>query len=246
MASSHLSISLLAPEEAGIYVAIRHETFRPTINKLLYSREPSESTLNDVTEHYRKDITEGNAIHLKVTDNKTGETIACARWRYVLSKVEGNERANGAAAIALGSNADSEAVNAIKKPRERTWEEVDAGLTTPPPYAESDPRIWNALFEMLNSNKREILQTRPYYVLDTCVTHPAHHRRGAGGMLVQWGCDQADANGVECYLEASPMGAPLYKRYGFRRVKEIELDVREFGGEIFSFSLMVRPAKEIL
>lgn len=46
-------------------------------------------------------------------------------------------------------------------------------------------------------------------------TRPEHERRGAGSMLVQWGCDIADENGVPAYIDASKAGAPLYKKFGF-------------------------------
>lgn len=34
-------------------------------------------------------------------------------------------------------------------------------------------------------------------------------------MLVKWGCDLADKDGVDAYVDASTEGAPLYARHGF-------------------------------
>ncbi|CAL5871089.1 uncharacterized protein PFLUO_LOCUS5335 [Penicillium psychrofluorescens] len=51
--------------------------------------------------------------------------------------------------------------------------------------------------------------------LDTVATHPDYQRRGAGSMLVKWGCDLADAEGVGAYVDASKDGAPLYAKFGF-------------------------------
>ena len=34
-------------------------------------------------------------------------------------------------------------------------------------------------------------------------------------MLVKWGCDLADQNGVVAYVDASKDGAPLYEKFGF-------------------------------
>ena len=34
-------------------------------------------------------------------------------------------------------------------------------------------------------------------------------------MLVKWGCDLADKDGVGAYVDASKEGAPLYARCGF-------------------------------
>ncbi|RSL51386.1 hypothetical protein CEP52_016557 [Fusarium oligoseptatum] len=51
--------------------------------------------------------------------------------------------------------------------------------------------------------------------LDTLVTHPEYRRRGAGSMLMKWGCDLADENGVEVYVDASRDGSFLYRKFGF-------------------------------
>ncbi|KAI1108005.1 acyl-CoA N-acyltransferase [Nemania sp. NC0429] len=48
--------------------------------------------------------------------------------------------------------------------------------------------------------------------------HPDYQRRGAGGMLVAWGINKARADKLTLTLFASPMGARLYKRLGFRDV----------------------------
>lgn len=34
-------------------------------------------------------------------------------------------------------------------------------------------------------------------------------------MLVKWGCDLADREGVGAYVDASQAGVPLYKKFGF-------------------------------
>lgn len=46
-------------------------------------------------------------------------------------------------------------------------------------------------------------------------TLPEYQGRGAGSLLVKWGCDLADKDGVAAYVDASKEGAPLYKKYGF-------------------------------
>lgn len=75
-------------------------------------------------------------------------------------------------------------------------------------------------------------------VLQTLVTHPKHERRGAGSLLLKWGCEEADRKGVEAYLEASAVGVPLYERHGFKKVKDITLDLKDFGGnQKFTFTV---------
>lgn len=66
-------------------------------------------------------------------------------------------------------------------------------------------------------------------VLDMMSTHPSHHRRGAGKMLVQWGCDIADKMGVEAFIEGTLIAQNLYQSCGFRPVPNeyIYVDVPE-------------------
>lgn len=211
MPNSLLEVSLLEPEEAEQYMRIRHEVFRSTVNNILYSRgEASPNTLQRVTEEIQDCIINKGIMYLKCTDTSTGEIVAGARWRYVKPKEEGAH--------------------------ERTWKEVDEGFVIPEPYDESDPELLKSLYDLFNSNKRAILGTQPYLVLDTLVTLPQHERRGAGSALVRWGCSKADEANVAAYLEASLVGAPMYARHGFRAVKQVELDLRNFGGkETMSF-----------
>ncbi|KAF3010853.1 hypothetical protein E8E13_009035 [Curvularia kusanoi] len=213
-----LEVSLLKPEEAEQYMRVRHEVFRPTVNKILYSRgEPSQKTLDRVTEEIRDGVVNKGILYLKCVDVATGEIVAGARWRCV-------------------KPADPNAT-------ERTWAEVEESFKPSEPYDESDPDLFHALHDLFNENKREILQARPHYVLDTLVTLPQHERRGAGSMLVSWGTQKADEAGVEAYLEASPMGAPMYAKHGFEPQKKVALDLIKYGGkEVLEFILMKRPA----
>lgn len=219
MPNPDLEISLLEPEEAEQYVRIRHETFRTTVNNILYPRgEASEQTLNRVTNETRDHIINKKMFYLKCVDKTTGEIIAGARWRYVKPKEEGAT--------------------------ERTWEEVDEGLNfRPEPYIESDPDMLYALFELFGKYKREYLGTRSYYALDTLVTRSEHERRGAGSMLLRWGCEKADEAGVAAYLEASVIGAPLYAKHGFQAKEPIELDLRRWGGKEVMKFIVSRPMR---
>jgi GNAT superfamily N-acetyltransferase len=206
MPDPNLQVSLLLPEEAEQYMRIRHETFRDTVNKILYPRaEASEKTLDRVTRETRENIAKG-FLFLKCVDTSTGEMVAGARWRYV----------------------KPDDPNAT----ERTWEEVEAAFADrPEPYEESDPAMLTELYDIFQERQRKYLANRPYYSLDTLVTLPRHERRGAGGMLVRWGCEKADEAGVQAYLEASPIGAPLYARHGFVGLEEMQLDLRKYGGD---------------
>ncbi|KXL50449.1 hypothetical protein M433DRAFT_54626, partial [Acidomyces richmondensis BFW] len=55
----------------------------------------------------------------------------------------------------------------------------------------------------------------PYIYLHICFTDAKYRRRGAGGMMIQWGCDLADQLFLPGYIEASKEGNLLYKKFGF-------------------------------
>ncbi|TID17439.1 acyl-CoA N-acyltransferase [Venturia nashicola] len=106
-----------------------------------------------------------------------------------------------------------------------TEEELDEMFKMPTTF----PKTWDPIFMYLNASRRETMGRRPYYFLSILATHPEHHRKGAGRKLVKWGTDLADKQGIECYLESSIEGRPLYERLGFRVVKEVPFNLEDFG-----------------
>jgi len=113
-------------------------------------------------------------------------------------------------------------------PHGNSEEELDE-MFQMPTVEQGYKKEWEPVYRHLNENRRETVSTRPYFFLSILVTHPEHHRRGAGGMLVKWGTGKADELGIECYLESSIEGRPLYERLGFRVVKEVEFKMADFG-----------------
>lgn len=65
------------------------------------------------------------------------------------------------------------------------------------------------------NERRRVMGEERHYYLDTLATHPDYRRRGAGTMLVRWGCERAEEDGVGVYLDSSKEGAGLYARCGF-------------------------------
>lgn len=50
---------------------------------------------------------------------------------------------------------------------------------------------------------------------------PKYQRQGIGSMLLQWGCEEADAHGRSSFLMASPAGISLYTKFGFKAVRDV-------------------------
>jgi hypothetical protein len=45
-------------------------------------------------------------------------------------------------------------------------------------------------------------------------------------MLIQWGCDRADKEAVPAYVDAHYAAAPLYRKFGFRDQKDVEVNLQ--------------------
>jgi GNAT superfamily N-acetyltransferase len=56
-------------------------------------------------------------------------------------------------------------------------------------------------------------------VLNIVFTHPSYRRKGIGAMLLEWGVDVAKEMKVDFWLDATPIGKPLYEKYGFQLVE---------------------------
>ncbi|KAF1852056.1 uncharacterized protein K460DRAFT_46013 [Cucurbitaria berberidis CBS 394.84] len=80
----------------------------------------------------------------------------------------------------------------------------------------------------------------PCWILMHMVTQPSHRGKGAAGMLIKWGMEQAERDGVPAYLEAGVMGMPVYKRYGFVQMGDVlEVELNELGLDmVFRICLM--------
>ncbi|PLB54074.1 acetyltransferase, GNAT family [Aspergillus steynii IBT 23096] len=96
---------------------------------------------------------------------------------------------------------------------------------------------------------------REHCLFELLLTHPRHERQGAGSLITQWGCDQADQLGLDCYLESSDPGYPVYQRKGFKDMSKdpnqnvIEYTVDEFTGrqgfeeDKMRFTCMIRKPR---
>ena len=50
---------------------------------------------------------------------------------------------------------------------------------------------------------------------------PAARQRGLGSVLMRWGTDKADTLGLEGYIDASELGMALYRKHGFRVMRDL-------------------------
>ncbi|EUC44346.1 hypothetical protein COCMIDRAFT_6324 [Bipolaris oryzae ATCC 44560] len=68
---------------------------------------------------------------------------------------------------------------------------------------------------------------RPHCALNWMAVDPAHRLRGIGCLLMDVGVVRADELDVECWMEASAMGKPLYEKFGFQSLLKIAFDTEK-------------------
>jgi GNAT superfamily N-acetyltransferase len=54
--------------------------------------------------------------------------------------------------------------------------------------------------------------------------HPDHRSRGVGSLLMEVGILHADDLALECWMESSAMGKPLYEKFGFQSLMKFDFD----------------------
>lgn len=85
----------------------------------------------------------------------------------------------------------------------------------------ADVGLANHFFGTLDTKKKDIMGERRYWYLELVATIPEWQGKGAAAMLLRWGLQKTDAEGIECYLEGSPDGVPIYEHFGFREVDRL-------------------------
>ncbi|KAJ4305728.1 hypothetical protein N0V90_001259 [Kalmusia sp. IMI 367209] len=127
---------------------------------------------------------------------------------------------------------------------EAHWELQDAAVPGGQPVPKGfDVGLHNHILTTRDAARPSWIKAdAPCWILMHMVTHPAHRGKGAAGLLVKWGIEQAEKDGVPAYLEAGVMGRPIYERYGFVQVGELlEVDLSAFGieGNLSEFGMGV-------
>jgi GNAT superfamily N-acetyltransferase len=100
----------------------------------------------------------------------------------------------------------------------------------PPMYPEDgdDLALAAFFFPHLKEHRERNMAGRTCWYLAALVCHEEHQGRGAGGMLMRYGVGAADAMQADIYVEASPPGVPVYKKFGFREIGRVVVLDGEF------------------
>jgi len=196
-----LEVHPLQPEDLEAWVRLHYLAFKTTTVACLWRSEPSAASYSILAKSRGRELLEHSP-------------------RAHFFKVVDTELDNKPVAVAKWRIYN----------KERSEEEVKSEFTLPAQTPEECRAAREKFMAGIFKARWDIMGTRPYVLLDILSTHPDHHRRGAGTMLVKWGTDKADELGLESYLEGSSQGRPLYERNGYQPVREVKSDFSEFGG----------------
>ncbi|KAK7980268.1 hypothetical protein PG989_012725 [Apiospora arundinis] len=107
----------------------------------------------------------------------------------------------------------------------------------PPPAPSTDGKKAEALaqqfFEVMERKQREHMANQPHWHLAFIGVRHRAQGRGVARQLIQWGIEKADEEGMEAYVQSSPMAASRYRRYGFEDIETHHFDLAGDYHEVF-------------
>lgn len=200
-----LQLKPLKPSDAKAWAWLDYISFKSTVGRYLWLRDPSPETLQLMTQDRLNDLQKPNTHHWKIIDTELEDSeqpIAFASWTIYM--------------------------------HQRSEADIHIDKVIPDMYPERNipavKQFWAPLFDA----HATVMGARPHMMIAMFGTHPDHQRRGAGKMLMEWGCKEADKLRLEIYVEASSMGKGLYEKFGCERVQgehsECVFDTRPWGG----------------
>ncbi|CZT23338.1 uncharacterized protein RCC_09051 [Ramularia collo-cygni] len=94
--------------------------------------------------------------------------------------------------------------------------------------------------------RKKHLGNRPFILLHVLATRAEFARQGVGAMSLQWGIEKSDELGLPIWLEGSPQGVGLYKKFGFEVLDTLPWDARDYGYHepLTHLCMMRQPAKK--
>ena len=137
-----------------------------------------------------------------------------AHWVKIMAfNLTDAKRAQGSQLVVVKRGPDVVGFSLIQTyPPDRFPEEEHPKMDDP---EGTDLAVKNDFFPRLHALEQRI--TGPYLFFHIIATSPAYFRTGAARAVLQHGIAQADAAGLDCYLDASPDGYPVYVKQGFER-----------------------------
>jgi WD repeat-containing protein 48 len=206
-----LQLHPMTTEDTLSWTRVRALAYYGPTHDILHSGLISETSIRGVAEDRKREMRKPNTWHWKVVDTD-------------LEPSSDDPPDNGGRTIA---------VSVWSKHNTTAMGEDEKADSTPgflPPELRLD--ALGSLLGPLRAAQASIMGTsRPYLMLNQLATHPDHQGRGAAKMMLDWGMQKADEEGLVTYLDSTVYGRAVYERRGFVLVKALEWDREPWGGE---------------
>ncbi|KAL9102420.1 MAG: hypothetical protein Q9163_002442 [Psora crenata] len=201
--------------------------------QVLYPRGATPALKAFTIASYERAITFPSARLIKATDDATGELVGFAKW-IIYHPGHEEENPNGR--------------ESGQESRRRSGWVRDKYMMPPMP-----PDCHGTLLErwgnIINRTRKRITGPRGHAcrigtpLLDIVHVLPSRQRDGVGASLIDWGLEMADTEGLQCYVEASPVAYSLCRRIGFRHVADMRVELGNYkeGYRDYRNIVMIRP-----
>jgi GNAT superfamily N-acetyltransferase len=74
-------------------------------------------------------------------------------------------------------------------------------------------------------------RNEPFVYMAILTVVPEMQRRGVGSALLREGLKEVDQRGLPAFIEASPAGLGLYKKFGWEEMLKTTINLKDFGGD---------------
>ncbi|KAI1468019.1 acyl-CoA N-acyltransferase [Daldinia caldariorum] len=237
------SISYCTSTDVDIIADIYYDTFATDKRNAFWWPPNKEDMFTWMKVRVLRKMDDRRVRHFKVTDGKSGDVVAFARWDIP----EGYEKAFGEW---VGDDGSAVEVSQTVKTGENTPANSAPVEAVDPPTADypkgSNPELCKVFFDALKVAS-EKYDADAMLGLSLLCTSPKYYRRGAAKALLEPMLAIADAHGLKSYLEATPNGKRVYEKLGFREVGRLNFDLKELTGEdygdMYHITVMIREPR---
>lgn len=181
-------------------------------------------------ERFWKQYQADKSIHwFYAFDTVTSKTVGCAQW--VISKT--NPFLGGIPKLTAPWWPEGESrrfcetiLNQVYKPRASWMTRPHCGEWISVVKSQTSySRVTIASIRFhAKSKSHNKLKTDMVLALNWMAVTPDHRLRGIGSLLMNVGIMRADDLNLECWMEASSMGKPLYEKFGFQALLKLAFD----------------------
>lgn len=205
-----LQIEPLAEKDLDNFIQLYWKAFEPLeadmVAPMMYPSGLSQELQTRMRNRILPDVGPAKDLCFVAREESSGSIVAIARWGIVSQPPS------------TPAEADVAFADAVRKKESEIQVEGENEVLS------------SAYFKASWYAENEVVAGRPYMTLRLLAADPLFGRRGAGTALLVSGLDRADDQDLPVFLSGATMGKPLYEKFGFRVLKTVPFDGRDYGG----------------